>query len=114
MHIKPKQENSQPTEKKKEWKKVVYSMSTHRESFESLCSFGKYLHKTWGYVCREDPKYADWVRKELLLGSIGVLKPRYAEKVEKPQNFVTEEGHQWISLMVYDRKTTPAPSWWYE
>ena len=101
----------QPTEKK-EWKKVVYSMSTHRESFESLCSFGKYLNKTWGYVCREDPKYADWVRSELLLGSIGVLKPRYAEKVEKPQCHVTETGEQWISLVCYDRTTPPCPDSW--
>jgi len=89
-------------------------MSTHREDYEALCSFGKHLHKTWGYVCREDPQYADWCRRELLLGSLGVLKLKHAPVVEKPQRFVTEQGIQWISISVYDRATSPAPEWWYQ
>jgi len=107
-----KKVQQKPDTQKKEWKKIPYSMSTHRESYESLLSFGKYLHKTWGYVCREDPQYADWIRSQELLGSLGVLKPRYAEKVEKPQHFVTDTGEHWIGLICYNRKTTPAPAEW--
>jgi hypothetical protein len=87
----------------KPFRKVLYNMNTHRECMENICSFGKYINKTWRYVCAEDPGYSEWVRKEQLLGSLGVLvlrnQPSAREGTQESQErYITADGTVWLGL----------------
>ena len=80
------------------------NMKLYVYAWDNLLPYGKYVNKTLEYVCDNDPKYFDWLEKEGLLLTWGLLDEKQKPKEEQKKNtkkFWSERTKTyWIDLIM--------------
>ena len=78
-------------------------MNLYTYAWENLVPYGKYTNKTLEFVFLRDPKYFDWLEKECLLLTWGLLDEKQKPKEQKRNSnkFWSERTKTyWIDLIM--------------
>ena len=102
----------QPTEKKEYKNTEPVDWKLYRLSDSALIPYGKFVGKTVEYIRKNEESYWSWMVSADVLGAWGLLELR--EQKKPYSSYIDDVGSRWLGLMVYDRKTTPAPESWYK
>lgn len=114
MNIKPKKEATPQkiVAGKPYGKPVTVDWSIYELDPSAVLPYGKFVGKTVSHIQANEEWYWNWMVETDVLAAWGLLELR--EQKKPYSSYVDDVGSRWLGLMVYDRKTTPAPKWWYE
>ena len=114
MNIKPKKEATpQKTVADKPYgKPVAVDWSIYELDPSAVLPYGKFVGKTVSHIQTNEEWYWSWIVDNNVFAAWGLLRQKEQKKLYS--GYVDDVGSRWLGLMVYDRKTTPAPKWWYE
>ena len=112
MNISKKQPIQQKAATGRSYKSpVVVDWTTYELDVSATIPYGKNIGKTLGWLIQHDTSYYEWLEKEQLFGSWGLVK----QKQQQVKTLHTEVGDRWIELVEYNIPTASAPSsWWYQ
>lgn len=93
MKLSSKQElpRKYPEIEKKEYKNVWVDWRIYEVDPEHLIPYGKYVNKPLSWVMGNDDSYYEWLAKNNLFGSWGLIRQK------KPPKHITAEG-EWLSI----------------